>query len=413
VILVGTNVALQDPAVWVVAIAAGLAFIALLAVSGQLFTSVVSSILRSRRSRDLAVFIVMALGLGSFAAYQVISRTIDGLGMQGALAMHSLDAWWFLPPVALQRSVTETAEGNLLAGLALLAVGVVWVVAIAWVWHRLLARMLVTPDSSPRPARERHARGFTAGLWGPRWVLARKELRFYVRDPRLRLVWTGTVIFVGLAIAGLVVGSEAFSGFREADWLPLLAPALVLFVGLPVALNQFGWERNAASYLFVLPASPRQLLVGKNLATVSGLLVETVFVSVLLAALSGSWSMLGMVPGLTLAAIGCQLAVGNLVSVVAPLRLPREGTDVFAQTTEQGCLALVAQMGGFFAIGMLMVIPASAVVLTVSFGQVLTPLFTTTLSALWGLAAYLASLSFSGYILRRRVPELVGWVQVI
>jgi hypothetical protein len=162
-----------------------------------------------------------------------------------------------------------------------------------------------------------------------------------------------------------------------------------------------------------LPASPRQLLVGKNLATVSGLLVETVFVSVLLAALSGSWSMIGMVPGLTLAAIGCQLAVGNLVSVIAPLRLPREGTDVFAQTTEQGCLALVAQMGGFFAIGMLMVIPASAVVLTVSFGQVLTPLFTTTLSALWGLAAYLASLSFSGFILRRRVPELVGWVQVV
>jgi hypothetical protein len=44
---------------------------------------------------------------------------------------------------------------------------------------------------------------------------------------------------------------------------------------------------------------------------------------------------------------------------------------------------------------------------------VLTPWFTTTLSALWGLAAYLASLSFSGFILRRRVPELVGWVQVV
>ena len=172
--------------------------------------------------------------------------------------------------VALQRSVVETAEGNLLAGVALLAVGVAWVLAIAWVWHRLLARMLVTPDTSPRPARERHARGFTAGWWGPRSVLARKELRFYVRDPRLRLVWTGTVIFVGLAVAGLVVGSEAFASFRQAEWLPLLAPALVLFVGLPIALNQFGWERNAASYLFVLPASPRQLLVGKNMATVCG-----------------------------------------------------------------------------------------------------------------------------------------------
>ena len=35
-------------------------------------------------------------------------------------------------------------------------------------------------------------------------TLARKELRFYVRDPRQRLVWTGTVIFVGLAVALIV-----------------------------------------------------------------------------------------------------------------------------------------------------------------------------------------------------------------
>ena len=36
--------------------------------------------------------------------------------------------------------------------------------------------------------------------------------------------------------------------------------------------------------------------------------------------------------------------------LLTPLRLPREGTDVFAQSTEQGCLAIVSQVISFFAI---------------------------------------------------------------
>ena len=60
-----------------------------------------------------------------------------------------------------------------------------------------------------------------------------------------------------------------------------------------------------------------------------------------------------MVPPLALTAIGCQLAVGNIVSVLAPLRLPDMGTDLFAQATEQGCLAITAQMVSFFIIGLL------------------------------------------------------------
>ena len=249
------------------------------------------------------------------------------------------------------------------------------------------------------------------GAWGPRWILARKELKFYIRDPRQRLVWTGTVIFVGLAIAVLVVGTASMAQFRNSTWLPLLAPAMVLFVGLPIALNQFGWERNAASYLFVLPVKPRHLLQGKNMAIVLGLVVETAFLAVLLAVFSNSWEVLKLVPGLAVAAIGSQLAVGNLVSVISPLRLPREGTDVFAQASEQGCLALVAQMVSFMLIGLLMVPPSVAVVLSVSFGQVVSPLVATLIAVGWGALLYVASLFLAGWILARRAPEIVNWVQ--
>jgi hypothetical protein len=192
----------------------------------------------------------------------------------------------------------------------------------------------------------------------------------------------------------------------------MLAPVLVLMVGLPIALNQFGWERNAASYLFALPAKPRSLIIGKNLAALTGLVTEAIFLAFLMAWFSSSWQWFGLVIPLAVGSILCLLAVGNVVSVLTPLRLPREGTDMFAQATEQGFLALVSQVISFFTIGLLLVLPASIAVLTVDFGQVIAPWFTTVFSLGWGIFWYVLSLGLSGWLLRRRVPEVVGWVQV-
>ena len=138
-------------------------------------------------------------------------------------------------------------------------------------WRRLLAWLLTTPEQRSLPASRAKRDGMATGPWGVVPTMARKEFRFYVRDPRQRLAWTGTVIFVGLAIGGVVMNATGFFDFRDREWAPLMAPILVLFVGLPIALNLFGWERNAASYLFVLPPKPRHLLVGKNLAVATAL----------------------------------------------------------------------------------------------------------------------------------------------
>ncbi|HSL25544.1 MAG TPA: hypothetical protein VLA54_04615 [Acidimicrobiia bacterium] len=414
VVLIGANVSVQPTlATKLVSILAGALFLGQLAIASHVFTGVISAMLRSRRGRDLAVLVVVGIGLFTFGGYQLLTGEVERLGLAGAMDAHPIERWAaLLAPVAAQRAVAAAAAEDWGTAAAMLTVAAAWLVLMGKAWGRMLAWMLVTPDHSPRPDKARYRRGLAErGAWGTRWVLARKELRFFVRDPRQRLVWTGTVIFVGLAVAVLVVGTESMARFRESTWLPLLAPAMVLFVGLPIALNQFGWERNAASYLFALPIRPRHLLVGKNMAIALGLVSETVFLAILLAAFSGSWEVLGLVPALAVAAIGCQLAVGNLVSVISPLRLPKEGTDVFAQATEQGCLALAAQMVSFLLIGLLMIPPSVAVVLTVSFGQVLSPVFTTIASVVWGLMFYCGSLLLAGWILRRRVPEVVSWVQ--
>ncbi len=416
VLLLATNVSLfSGPLTALTALVASILLLVHFVVGGQTFTALVSLILRSRRGRDLAVVIVSSLGLLGFALQQTIATAVGEYGLEGAVEIYGLsDWWWALPPVAAQHAVVSAAAGSWGQAILALMVSVGWLIAIISLWNRLLLRLVTTPETSPLRSSKRVRRTIADRPgWSTTLVIARKELIFYVRDPRLRMVWTGAVIFLGVIVATLLIGTTQLSDIQRADWLPLLGPMVVIFIGLPVALNQFGWERNAASFLFALPAGPRQLLIGKNLAAGTALLVETLTLSVILAWVSGGWESLLLVPPLALTAIGCQLAIGNIVSVLAPLRLPDMGTDLFAQATEQGCLAITAQMVSFFVIGLLMTLPASAYVLVISFGQNLDPIVVSAASLAWGGIIYSIGLWVSVRVLRKRVPEMVAMVQTV
>lgn len=399
---------------WWMAVPSAAVYLGLLVVGGQLFSAAISAVLKTRRGRDIATFLVLGIAAVSFVVYRTVDGAVAEQGLAGALTARPILDWWpLLPPVAAQRAMIAASAGDLVPALSALGAAAAGLVALGWAWRTLLGWLLTTPEQQSRPATRARRAGMASGLWGVIPAIARKELRIYVRDPRQRLVWTGTVIFVGLAVTGSVMNTTGLFDVRGRAWAPLVAPILVLFVGLPIALNLFGWERNAASYLFVLPAKPRQILMGKNLAVATGLAAETAILTLGLAWFTGQWSWIWLVVPLTVAAIGCQLAVGNLISVLTPLRLPREGTDVFAQSTEQGCLAIASQTVSFFAIGLLLVPPASAAVLTVDFGQSLDPAITAVGSILWGLTLYLTSLLISSWLLRRRMPEVLAWVQVV
>ncbi len=399
---------------WWMVLPASLVFVGLLTVGAQLFSAAISAILRTRRGRDIATFLILGLAAGSFFAYRAIATTVQQSGVTAAALDHPIMDWGILiPPVAAQQAIVDAAGGRVLSSLVSLGAATLGLFGLAWAWRRLLDWMLTTPAEGSKPAARARRLGMASGPWGVVSNLARKELRFYVRDPRQRLVWTGTVIFVGLAIGGTVIGAGGFFNIRSFDWAPLFAPILVLFVGLPIALNLFGWERNAASYLFVLPPRAHELLLGKNAAVAIALTIETLILAVGLSIFTGFWNWTWLAIPLMVSAIGCQLAVGNLVSVLAPLRLPREGTDVFAQSTEQGCLAIVSQTVSFFTIGLLLVPPASVTALTVAFGNVVPPWFAAVTAVVWGIVIYLISLALSSRLLRRRLPEVMAWVQVV
>lgn len=390
-------------------------------LAGLFFSALISTVVRSRRGRDLTVLIVLGLGLGVFAAQQVISTRLGELGMAGAVTEHPLSPWmWLIPPAGAQTAVARGAAGD--HGLALVAlfVSIAWIGVVGWLWYRVINHLVITPEAGG-PAGSTRLRSFAdRPFWSIVGVTARKELRYYVRDPRMRMVWTGAVIFLGILAASLLFGRATIGNFRALPALVLVSPAVVLFVGLPVALNQFGWERRAASFLFALPSQVGAVLVGKNLATTIALLIETAGMAVIAAWLTGGWRFLPWVPLIAVSAIGCQLAVGNLASVITPLRLPDMGSDVFSQSSEQGCLAIVSQLVSFTVMGLLMVPVAVAWVLVAwdpeqlrnGLAFLTNPGLVGAISVGWGAGLYAIGTWAAVRLLRRRLPEVLAWVDV-
>ncbi len=400
-----------SPIAWLAAVA----LLLLMIVTGRTFSGLVTRILRGRRGRDLAMLLVGSLGVFGFALQQVVDHTVHRLGLTGAVSVYPLStSGWWLPPVAAQRAIAEAGLGHWLTALGSLTITCAWIVVIAVAWNRLIDQLTTLPEITMATAARKNGHGLTRlPGWSVPILIARKELRFYLRDPRERMVWTGAVIFLGVIVASVIVGTATLSQLRLSPWLPLLGPLVVVFVGLPVALNQFGWERNAASFLFALPAKPSHMIIGKNLATAVAILTEAAVLSVILAAISGRWSVLVVIPPLAVTAVACQLSVGNIVSVIAPLRLPNVGTDMFAQASEQGCLSVGAQVASFFIIVLLLIPSVSAFALVVGYGQNLSPWIATGGSLLWGGIVYGIGLFIGSKVLARRLPEIVALVQTL
>lgn len=320
---------------------------------------------------------------------------------------------WLTPPGAAQQGVIAAADGEFLLTAIFFGLTLAWLALLVGLWHTMLQRLITQPELTATRSASKMPALTDLRAWSAVGVMARKDLRSYVRDPRMRMVWTGGIIFIAVFAAALMVGATQMEVLRRSEWIVMATPAAVLFVGLPVALNQFGWERRAASFLFVLPANPRDLLVGKNVATFIALSMETAALALIAALVTGGFAELWLVPPIFVTAAGAQLAIGNIASVLTPLRLPDMGTDVFSQASEHGCLAISSQLVSFFIIGMLLVPVAIAVTLSQLAPDAVYPWAVAVGSVAWGIIVYWAGLSVAARLLKRRMPEILKWVQVV
>ena len=84
IMVMSANARLLSEGWWAI-LPASLVYIALLAVGSQLFSASVSAILRTRRGRDVATFLILGLAAGSFFTYRAIAETIADKGISQAV----------------------------------------------------------------------------------------------------------------------------------------------------------------------------------------------------------------------------------------------------------------------------------------------------------------------------------------
>jgi ABC-2 type transport system permease protein len=330
-------------------------------VGSRAITTLFSGVLRSRRGRDLLVFVAAAAGLIPALAGQIVPRLLVSPNHRTITVGPAGRALYWLPSGWLAHAVLQARAGHLVVAVGELAAGGAAVVGGLWLWSWALQRALTT--SEPATARKRRK---GPGLFSPPLSLlprtrtgavAAKEMRYMWRDPRRRASLLSVIVLLAFPVAGILMGRT------QSERLVLLAGAGALLLCLQ-AVNQFGFDGPALWMNVAAGGDPAADLRGKNLAIAAPGAVLVAVEAVGLAALSGGWAYIPAALLLGAAVMGITLGVANETSVLAPYPVPDSATNLWGNNA--GCLTAVTGLLAMAVTGLLLgpVVAGVAVSLT-------------------------------------------------
>ncbi|MFJ3277584.1 transporter [Streptomyces halstedii] len=349
---VGSVVAVAHGAVAVVAgvVGAPLSLLVCVALSRWVATANVR-LLTSRKGRDLAVLsgLVIAVGI------QFVNFGAQRLGQAGGLSSlePAADVVRWLPAASAIGAVGSASDGSYGAAAGQLAVSVLALGALLWLWHRSLEKLMSSPDGSTIAAAEptrRRAGTERSGLFGllpegRTGTVMERSLRYVVRDPKTKAAWV-TALAIGLIVPVLNavqgVGSVYFACFAAG------------MLGMQM-YNQFGQDTSAFWMVATTISSARDAyaeLRARALALLLITLPYTVLVAVVTAAVLGDWAALPGVVGLSFALLGAMLATGALASALFPYSIPQDGAFKNVVPGQAG-LAWISILGGMLTSALL------------------------------------------------------------
>lgn len=294
--------------------------------------------LRERRSRELSGLFVLALlvvvvPVGVFLA----SLEWDGAvptqlaEAVAALALTPVGAAWALPGLAAQGAPESPALGV----VALIAVGTLVLLAVAWAW---VVRRLLTTAERPIISRERAGLGWFAVAPGtPTGAIAARSIQYWFRDRRylvnlLIIPVAAALITVPLLIAGVPPEVVAL--------VPV--PFAALFLGwLPH--NDLAYDSTAVWMHFSSGIRGAADRLGRLVPVLLiGLPLLAIAIPVAIAA-HGRWAMLPAMTGLSLCLFLSGLGLSSISSVAAPYAVSRPGESPFQQPQRTGASGAIAQ----------------------------------------------------------------------
>jgi ABC-2 type transport system permease protein len=332
--------------------------IALVAVALQVLFCIVlarfvatsmARLLRSRRGKDLAVFLVLPI----FALYELFTLVVPKLTTTGGLVPASLagaDAWMrWTPPGLAAHAIQDASSGHPTAALLRLALLGAVIAVLGGLWIRSLSRALVTVDTTTQPAAVHGAALPFARSGLPRSGLrGTVAARFWIYQRREPL----SLIYWGLTAVFMVVWSV------DKILTPQYLVALVLSAAVGAAVIAAFHANSIAMtgpgfFLEAMALTGRRALrayfSGQNLALAVIAVPLLTVISFVLAAVARHPvdGFVGMAVGL--AGIGAGLALSNIFTSTVAYPLDKRAGNPFPRAANgYGGYSLANALGSFF-----------------------------------------------------------------
>jgi len=313
--LLGVTVGLASGALGVIVAVVAVALQVLFCIALSRFvTTSLAGLLRSRRGRDLAAFLIIPL----FALYEFFAQVVPKATAEGKITAASFtgfDSWMrWLPPGLAAHAIQDASAGHIGLALARLAALAAVVIVFVWLWVRSLSRALVTSDTSTQSARV-HGAKLPLARSGLRGAVAARFWVYQRREPLSLVFWAMIAVITAAVSASSVFGHNRHPGV-------IIASAIVgaAFVGI-FHVNSAGLT-GPAFYLEAAALSRsrdlRAYFAGQNLvlAVIGAPLVVAVCFA--LAAAAGRPGVGVEAAPVVLAALGAALGLSNLFTAVLP-----------------------------------------------------------------------------------------------
>jgi len=401
--LLGVTVGLaRGPLGVLVAVVAVLLEVLFCITLARFVTTGLAGLLRSRRGKDLAAFLIIPI----FALYETFAQVVPRLAGEGKITTRTfegIDRWLrWLPPGLAAHAIQDASDGHAGPALARLGLLATVILVLGALWIRSLSRSLVTVDTSTQSSKVRSA-GLRFGRFGIGGTVAARFLLYQRREPGAIVRW---------CIIGVVMLAASVSTIRTPAYHVGLIISAVL-AGIMLSIFQantvgltgpaFGLEASSLSGVRAL----RGYFTGRNLALAVIAVPLSLVLSVGLATFAGHpgdwfWGV-----AIDLCAIGAALGLSSLLSATTEYPVQkRVGSPVPNAADGYGGQALAGGMGSLFGVALVSVPVILALIFTHSLADaVRTPLLVVCAAA-YGIGLAWAGTRLAAIAAAGRMPEL-------
>ncbi len=171
----------------------------------RLVTTSMARLLRSRRGKDLAVFLFIPI----FALVELLGQVIPRAAAQGRITAASfagVDAWMrWLPPGLAAHAIQDASHGRPGTALARLGLLAAIIIVLGWLWVRSLSRALVTADTSTGSS-QLHGTALPLARYGLRGAVAARFWIYQRREPTSLVYWVMTAVIMVVVSASTILG---------------------------------------------------------------------------------------------------------------------------------------------------------------------------------------------------------------